>query len=33
LMSILYGFSLPALVVFSVLIQLAAIPVLFLVSR
>lgn len=33
LMGILYDFSLPALVVFSVLIQLAAIPVLFFVSR
>jgi MFS family permease len=33
LMGVLYDFSLPALVVFSVLIQLAAIPVLFFVSR
>jgi MFS family permease len=33
LMGMLYDFSLPALVVFSVLIQFAAIPVLFLVSR
>lgn len=33
LMGILYDFSLPALVIFSVLIQFAAIPVLFLVSR
>jgi MFS family permease len=33
LMGVLYDFSLPALVIFSVLIQFAAIPVLFLVTR